>query len=67
MSSILKATANKIKTQDQQEKSDKKTPNTMSNAADKEQTEAAASKTTRPQPSFAMAMEAFGMGWPPSK
>lgn len=55
--------ANKMRKEEQQEKNDEKTKKAMS----KTSTKAVADKTVRPHPSFAMAMEAFGMGWPSSK
>lgn len=55
--------ANKMRREEQQEKNDEKTEKAMS----KSSTKAVADKTVRPHPSFAMAMEAFGMGWPSSK
>jgi len=55
--------ANKMRKEEQQEKNDEKTEKAMS----KTSTKAVADKEVRPHPSFAMAMEAFGMGWPSSK
>lgn len=55
--------ANEMRIEEQQEENDEKTEKAMS----KTSTKAVADKTVRPHPSFAMAMEAFGMGWPSSK
>ncbi|SIN96409.1 hypothetical protein [Halodesulfovibrio marinisediminis] len=60
---ISATTVSRMKTEEQQEKRDEKTKKAVSNAS----TNAVANKTVRSQPSFAMAMDAFGMGWPSSK
>lgn len=55
--------AKKMNTEEQQEKNDEKTKRAISKVS----TKAEADKTVRPNPSFAVAMDAFGMGWPSSK